>query len=344
MGKAISPTWEALDDVVASANQALAIFTPYYSGEALDRVLNKIRTGVSLRFATRLSPSDWLYGSASPTELVSFLACLQTQGSDIQLLIHQTLHAKAYMADNRYGLIGSANLTGGGFHRNFELMVRLDEDECLGAMSILNRELADHARRLDLEEFSNWVGKFRSQVESAGTRQAEPADELAGMQRELDGLLGHGTQGFGATYSPTIQVEDFIGWAESKPHYAGTRLIIERYRNPNGQNLTGHVRQCYYALAHFFIQCPQHVAPLSGVLLDMNRDALFRPDQALLADWIRHLEGFATLSGDAFDYAILRGILPPSVGGTRSNGGGAISTLKRMMPLVARFIGEEPRT
>ena len=57
--------------------------------------------------------------------------------------------------------------------------------------------------------------------------------------------------------------------------------------------------------------------------------------------WLKHVNTHAADKGSGYDYAVLRGVLPPSVGGTRMGGGGGISTLKRMLPLVARYLIEK---
>ena len=74
-----------------------------------------------------------------------------------------------------------------------------------------------------------------------------------------------------------------------------------------------------------------------------GRNDIFKPDDELSAYWIRHLDEHATKQGAGWDYAVLRGILPPSLGGTRTGGGGGSSTLKRMLPLVARFLHHRRR-
>ncbi len=84
---------------------------------------------------------------------------------------------------------------------------------------------------------------------------------------------------------------------------------------------------------------PQRIERLVRDLDSMQRSAdIYQPDDDLIADWIGHLNDHATDRGAGWDYAVLRGILPPRVGGTRLGGGGGISTLKRMLPLVARYL------
>ena len=118
-------------------------------------------------------------------------------------------------------------------------------------------------------------------------------------------------------------------------------MLIDRYFNSSGQNLGGHFRQSYAAVSHFLQQCSAHIDSLSSGLDSLCPEDVYQPDGNLLDDWIRHLDDHATKSGQGYDYAVLRGILPPNLGGTRLGGGGGSSTLKRIMPLVARFLVEQ---
>jgi len=72
----------------------------------------------------------------------------------------------------------------------------------------------------------------------------------------------------------------------------------------------------------------------------MRSDDVYKLPDEISSAWLKHINRHATDSGDGYDYAVLRGILPPSVGGTRIGGGGGISTLKRMFPLVACYLQE----
>ena len=342
MGEIISPTWPVLEDVISSATSELLLCSPYFSAAGIERVQAAVDSRVSITFATRLSPSDWVSGASSPNDLLRFYDHFQSAASGIVLYIHQSLHAKAYIADRRLGFLGSANLTDGGFRHNFELSVSLTETQCSQVVSIVLQELNERARILSADKLREWVYKYAGFVESCGanTDVGSPAD-LAGMQRDLDTLLGYGLSSRQAASKQAFTLEQFIEWLKLNLGLAGAQTIYERYRNHEGQNLTGHVRQCYYGLCHFLESNEQYTASLSAKLSQMSSGVLYQPEPNVIRDWIRHVDAWATAIGDGFDYAVLRGILPPSVGGTRSNGGGAISTLKRMMPLVAEFLAKE---
>ena len=138
-----------------------------------------------------------------------------------------------------------------------------------------------------------------------------------------------------------IRIESFVNWLQKNAGLPGAGMLIDRYFNLSGQNLGGHVRQSYAAVSHFLQLYPTYIQALISELDLLDPEDLYQPDNNLLDDWIRHLNDHATESDSGYDYAVLRRILPPSLGGTRLGGGGASSTLKRMMPLVARFLDEQ---
>jgi len=84
--------------------------------------------------------------------------------------------------------------------------------------------------------------------------------------------------------------------------------------------------------------------PLTRDLSQLRPDDIYQVDAPVANIWVDHVDEHATEHGDGWSYAILRGIMPPALGGTRQGGGGGSSTLKRMLPLVAQFLSEERRS
>ena len=335
MARVIRASWDAFDRIVGSARSRLLICSPFYSEEGLGRLFDSFPFpgGPQMTVVSRLSPSDWLSGVADPRAM---LTLLETLGDEHRLIVHQRLHAKAYLADSARGLVGSANLSSGGFDRNFEIMLDLDEAEAADADSMIEREASSSGVSIARASFRQWVAAHESRINDL--RREEPdATRLADAQRSLDDLLGYGRAGAVAEEIPDI--EDYAAWLALDERLPGAEVVLDRLRNLSGQNLSGHVRQSYYAVVRFLFERPQHVEPLASELDSMaQRDDIYQPDDDLSRDWIRHLDEHATELGDGWDYAVLRGILPPNLGGTRSGGGGGSSTLKRMLPLVARFL------
>ena len=109
------------------------------------------RYEAELSFVSRLSPSDWLSGVSDPEALLILFEFLQNQNRSPIFTVHQQLHAKAYLADRVIGLMGSANLSAGGFDRNFEIMVEgLDANETKMADRLIEAEIHDQGRSLHL--------------------------------------------------------------------------------------------------------------------------------------------------------------------------------------------------
>lgn len=336
MARVIQASWDAFDNIVGSAQSRLLICSPFYSEEGLGRLFDALPDGPGLKFVSRLSPSDWLNGVTDPVALTALLEMIRDDGRKSQFIVHQQLHAKAYLADSVRGLIGSANLSAGGFDRNFELMLDLDAGESAAADRMIEHETRNYGVAISVDSLRRWVDEHTSQINEL--RREEPdASELADVQRSLDGMLGYG--GAGAIAEDMPDLDDFGAWLASDQRRPGAAVLVDRHRNVSGQNLTGHVRQSYYAAVRFLYEFPQHAERLALALDSMQRaEDIYQPDADLISDWIRHLNDHATDQGSGWNYAVLRGILPPNLGGTRLGGGGGISTLKRMLPLVARYL------
>lgn len=342
MARIIRASWDDFRRIVESAHEHLLICVPYYSKEGLRQLSDVFYRDAQLNFISRLSPSDWLNGVSDPKALLVWFEFLQNQNRSPLFTIHQQLHAKAYLADLTIGLVGSANLSAGGFDKNFELMVELNADETEMAALLIKREIHDQGRPLHLEGLRQWVDTYQNQITELRKRKNEEEnieeENLTEIQRNLDNLLGYGHT---EVLKTAIPISDFVNWLQNNKKLPGAWMLMDRYHNWSGQNLGGHFRQSYAAVSHFLQQYPTYIQSLVHELDLLPPKDIYQPDEDLLDDWIRHLNGHATMSDLDYDYAVLRGIMPPNLGGTRQGGGGGSSTLKRMMPLVARFLDEQ---
>ncbi len=338
MAKVIQASWNDFDRVASASRERLLVCTPYYSARGLSRLSKVLPSGVGLTFMSRISPSEWISGVSSPDELARRLVPLQDEGHLVQLVVHQQLHAKAYLADCSTGLVGSANLSSAGFDKNFEIMLDLTADEALAATKLIDAEADRYGKPLTLEKLEEWVASHAARI-VAERAAASDSHNLAEVQRELDGLLGYGQRSAGT--SEITEIEEFGEWLRSNRSLPGASVLYDRYHNIGGQNLTGHFRQSYYAACRFLQEHGDYIGFLVAALESMDANDIYQPSRTLLDDWVRHLDDHATSRTDLWDYAVLRGILPPNLGGTRIGGGGGSSTLKRMFPLAARFIHEK---
>lgn len=111
-------------DVIGSARSEVLIAAPYIKIKALERLMNNMPSTLnSFRCVTRWLPADIARGVCD----LEILELIQAFPNG-RLLIHPTLHAKYYRADQRC-LIGSANITNRGLGwatlPNIELLVEL---------------------------------------------------------------------------------------------------------------------------------------------------------------------------------------------------------------------------
>lgn len=338
----VVPSWTDLERVFATARQALFIASPFYKKAGLERMLSTDARGID--FICRLSPGDWADRISDPDALSDVLEMLEDDGRQVRLRIQPRLHAKLYVADRSTALLSSANLTEGGFGGNIELAVELNGAVAADAQDLLTS--GGQGRSLSVHDLGEWIQQAWSSIASSRRRKDESssADELATAQAALDDLLGFGQSKSGRARIPSLRSArdvsdywDYVRWLEGHADLPGAGLLVERARNLNGQNLTGHTRQCFFAVAHFLGDHPEYIAALRQWLEQAGSDDIYQPEPPIAADWIDHLDDCALQEGSGYSYPTIRGILPPGVGGTRSNGGGGISTLKRTFPLVAEY-------
>lgn len=165
MAEIIVPTWVDFQEVVSSANERLTICSPYYTEAGVEKVLDNLMAHTSLIVLTRLSPSDWVSRVSDPQALLALLDLLSEAGHQIDLHILQRLHAKAYLADAALALVGSSNLSEGGFERNLEIMVRLRGAEAEVVSRLMEETYRTNARDLPIDQLRTWVEDHQGTVQ-----------------------------------------------------------------------------------------------------------------------------------------------------------------------------------
>lgn len=339
MPEVIRPVWEDLQEVVSSASTRLIVCAPFYSAKGVGRVFDHLRNSASLKFWTRLSPDDWRTGVSDPDELLALLDILDSNGVEVTLGIHQRLHAKAYVADQDLALIGSANLSDAGFGMNLELAVRFRGEEALHAIDTLEIVCTPVLQTVALEQLRNWVEFSRATIEEARSAALEEPERLELVQSELDRILGFGgADPSGITEPDLSDMEEFVQWLDSNDALPGAEVL---YNARYGRNQhSGHFRQGFFASMRFLSEHSDLRASLSEELDRLGRDDVYQLNTSprIASLWQVHLDSYATDERENhYSYPTLRSILPASLGGTVSGGGGAGPTIKRMLPLVARF-------
>lgn len=337
----VNPDWNDLSEIIKSAKASLTLCAPYVSTDGVNHLFDYLpQSPLTMRIVTRVSPSDWANGISDPQALLSLMELLHGDQWQLEFWVHQRLHAKAYIADVEKCLMGSANLSIGGFDRNFELAVIGNAELAKSVADMIETELESRAKKIDLDVFSGWVKNCRDEVQAASPGE-ESTNLLADAQRALDEILGRGKDA--KNLKPvSISLEDFASWLSANSALTGANVVLDRHKNTSGQNLTGHVKQTFFA-SMLFLQSNQDVwEELSQLVKDENgAEVIPRISGEILAKWNEFVESNATYADENCDFAVLSGYLPPSLGGTLTGGGGGSSTFKRILPLVALFLVSE---
>ncbi|MCY4597141.1 MAG: phospholipase D-like domain-containing protein [Bryobacterales bacterium] len=327
--------------MLGSTAQRALVCSPYITSAGVDHLFDALPGHVGLELITRLSPSDWASGVSDPEAIVTLLATWHEGGNQTGLHVVQRLHAKVYSSDDSRVIIGSSNLSEGGFDHNIEFAVELSGDTARTAVSALHTECSPHSREISLDQLRGWVARSRDPVLTARAAAVEEANALSGVQADLDEMLGFGTRSSPPSAVALPDIDPFISWLDARQELPGAEVVLKRHRNADGQNLTGHVKQCFFGSLRFLNQHPHFVAATSDALKKLSAQDLYQMSEPGLQEaWAAHLDVHALDRGESYSYSTLRGILPPSLGGTRQGGGGGMSTLKRLLPLVARCLRE----
>jgi phosphatidylserine/phosphatidylglycerophosphate/cardiolipin synthase-like enzyme len=184
MARPIIARWDILHSLVRSARKSCTVFSPFYSKGGLTLLDNALRPSVALTIWTRRSLRDWASGASDPETLCEFLVKLAKSRHAVTLFINRILHAKAYFADASSALVGSANLSTGGFETNVELMVQLDGEDAETALEALTAASSLRAVQVDSDELADWVTRHRQLIKRARTNLEQGFREIAQAEEE----------------------------------------------------------------------------------------------------------------------------------------------------------------
>ena len=224
------PTWDSLGGVLGASAQRALVCSPYITSSGVDHLFDVLPDHVGLELITRLSPSDWASGVSDPEAILTLLRLWHDGGNPTSLRVVQRLHAKLYSADDSRAILGSSNLSEGGFDHNVELVVELSGDSARDAVCALQTACAPHYREVSLHQLAAWIARSRDIVFTASAAAAQEPEALSSVQADLDEMLGFGTP----SSPPSLTVPDirpFITWLDARPELPGAEVILSRHRN-----------------------------------------------------------------------------------------------------------------
>ncbi|BAS29372.1 phospholipase D family protein [Limnochorda pilosa] len=325
------PKQELLRQQCRSGEEVL-VSAPFYSAESLAWVVPAANG--RLEFWTRLNPNDFVAGVSDPAALVKLVDCLGA--GRVTLRMHRALHAKIYLVDRKWGYVGSANLTLAAFFTNVEAMAEMDGEEA-EALAHLVDIMRPRLQEVSVDDFRSFVDATKDVIEKYPEhRQLVPEEAQGELQAAIDladDLLVPRKPEIDHERAPRL--EDFIVFLERRNESSAGELIA---RHRGHSNLQGHVKQSYYGSVLFLLH-PAYASLRPG-LVQTAVNHVPRVSREVEEKWIEFLDAHAGIKGPDFDLSVLRRILPESLGGYTTTGGGASSTFRRTLPLVARFLDE----
>ena len=327
MSEWLSPTPDALEEVVATAEGHLILCSPYIKSRALNVVASALPSAVSsIEVWTKLSLRDWLTGASEPEELLDFLDQVEGSGRRVSASMRSAdnLHAKVIISDGPKAMAGSANLTAGGFFHNVEVARLLEGSEIEDLRSLVNK-IRPELRKVERDDFTDFVAKC---LEQAKTQEAL-----------IDLILEEAPDRDDSSPLNLISFKDFKDYLRESPRPLAEEILRIAENSDNNQN-TGKVKQAFFGVQRFLQEYPQHRSYVEH-LPDAGRFEV--QHSHLWEDWQRFLNDFSEERDEdlRYDLSTLRGYLTPSSGGTRKGGGGGDNQLKRVWPFVGRITRDQ---
>ena len=137
-----SPWTPTFDWLISEAQQSLILCAPYIGQGPCKRIADRIHAGVSETFTitilTDLSRDNVVSGATDAAAIADLVRSVSR--ANVHFL--PSLHAKAYVADDRYAVVTSANLTDAGLSRNMEFGVLFADGDAVRATK---HEILDYA-------------------------------------------------------------------------------------------------------------------------------------------------------------------------------------------------------
>lgn len=325
---------EVIKDAFTGADEGL-ICTPYYSDRGLQLLDPFFDAAEKVEFWTRFSPLDWRAGVADMSALNRRVQSVRDRGKIFDIRVSDDLHAKIYAIPDGTVIVGSANLTWPGMTRNIEVICELTEEEADSFSSVLS-SMRGRLMPVGAEVFAAYVDAVHSVISKPSDGPAEEDEDMNAAielaEEELRTSLSETAPD--ATGVPSAELEEFIDYCRHED--SGVSLEVTA-RHGGKHSLQGHVKHCFYGSIRFLSEHPEFVDEIAST----PRNLLYDFDSASVrTHWTDFLREHTTEIDKerGFWFRTLRVYLPPTFGGICTGGGGGSSTLKRVLPVVARMI------
>ena len=326
---------EVIRNAFAGAAKGL-ICTPYYSERGL-QLLDPFFDGAEeVEFWTRFSPLDWRSGVADMGALNRRMQSVLQRGKTFDMRVSDDLHAKIYTSSGGRVILGSANLTWPGMTSNIEVICELTAGEATAFSSVLS-VIRGRLTPVAAEVFSAYVDVAGDAISKSFDGPVEEDEE---MNAAID--LAEETLRDSLTYdvAPKVrglrffEVEQFLNHCRQEDTEV-SREILARYNGKH--NLQGHVKHCFYGSVRFLTEFQEFVGEIAATSGESLYDFASASVRTKWRDFLReHANEIDKERG--FSFRTLRVYLPPTFGGICTGGGGGSSTLKRVLPAVARML------
>lgn len=324
---------EAIKKAFVGATTGL-ICTPYYTERGLKLLDPFFDAAEEVEFWTRFSPLDWRAGVADMEALKRRVQSIMDRKKRFALHVSDDLHAKIYSFSNNKMIIGSANLTWPAMTTNIEIICELTKADAIDFQPLLST-FRSRLTPVSIDVFADYVTVAADAISKPSEGPAEEDGDMnaaiALAEDTLRKSLAHAAPQ--ATPISLPEIERFKNYCRKEKSDVSS-IIIERIEGKD--NLQGHVKHCYYGALRFLSEHQRFVTEIAAT----PRNSLYEFTDEIRTEWIDFLRKHANEIDNKRDFSFhtLRVYIPENLGGICSGGGGASSTLKRVLPLVARML------
>ena len=293
--------------------------TAFYSERALNSLVVSAR---KLRVLCRLNlddPSEWARGWIAPDALLERLKLFEANGTQIDLRVHESAHAKVYVGTTGV-ILGSANLTLQGFGGGWEIVHLSKDAEDINRVRAALDIYAHYMKQLTLTQLEDYTARYSDYVRKF-KKKYKRQDKVSTPVVRPPRLGEYG---------------DFLKWLKRQP----TQAAQEIYLRAHGKNnLQGHIHRNFFGLRQFLLAYPESLERFRTENPDAYKLSADATTEGALATFVKK---HAADEAD-FSLEIWKSYLPRECGGRAERHGGTIGNLNRMLPLVARYLATKTR-